>query len=88
MGEQGVYEQWKSMGDEIQEISNRLTAFMCNPGHQELMTAKLSDTLCRALEHIEKFRCRADSRMFDKVNPPWSENEKWFRVFYGSGAEK
>lgn len=46
------------------------------------MTAKLVDTLLRAVSHIEKFKGRAEDLMLSELNPPRSEDHKYLSVFY------
>lgn len=80
---QGSYELWVKMGSEIQDIENRLIAFLLNPNYSELFTARLIDTLLKATRSIETFKSGAEDRMIHQMNPPQTENHKYLGVFYG-----
>ncbi len=84
--EQTLYESWKAIGDEIQEIRDRLISFMCNPNYQKLGNKELSNILSRVIDHVDKFRDKAEERMFNKVKPPLVDNLNWLNVFYGAGG--
>jgi hypothetical protein len=84
VGKKQNYENWKAMGDEIQEIMNLLYGFMNNPNYQELLDSKkLFITLGKAHDLLDEFRCNASERMFKLVRPkPYAENRKWQFVFF------
>jgi len=77
-----THEEWQKMGTEIQDIENRLKAFLLNPNYQKLMTARLTDTLIRAVENIERFKSKAEDRMFVELDPSRCDDCKYFNVFY------
>lgn len=81
------YENWKAMGDEIQEIMNQLYGFMNNPQYQKLLDSKkLFYILGNAHGLLDEFRCNASERMFKVVKPkPHPENQKWQLVFFREG---
>lgn len=83
MKKPGTYKDWKRIGDDTKVIHRRLGYLLVNPEYQELLTKYEQDSLYRALDHLERFKVRAEDRMFRLVNPPRSEDQKWFAVFYG-----
>lgn len=82
------YERWKAMGNEIRQIRDSLITFICNPEYQRLTTAVLTDILLKAVRQIDRFRCKTEDRMFEKVCPPQSDCKKWIEVFYGNEIER
>ncbi|HBQ29088.1 MAG TPA: hypothetical protein DD719_06855 [Desulfotomaculum sp.] len=76
------YEQWEAMGKEIRRIRNELIKFACKREYQELLTIKLTDILMRAVDQIDKFKCRAEDRMVSRILSP-RDDTKWINVFYG-----
>ncbi len=77
------YDTWKQMGDDLKAIAKQLESLMLNPEYQDLLTAYEIDTLHRALGHIDRFRTRAEDRMFKRLNPPPGKDHVYFNVFYG-----
>ena len=49
------YEQWKTMGNEIQDIREALIKFICNPVYQKLVSnVDATEKLARAVMRIDE----------------------------------
>lgn len=77
----GSYEEWCELGKEVKQIRESILNTV--EGKQHLLTKAEIKYLIKAVDNVDSFRCAAEARMLEIVNPPAKENEKWLSVFYG-----
>jgi len=76
------FKSWNKYGKEIAEVRDKLLNITTNPEYQKLLKdQKINSLLTKACNYIDKFKSKAEDKMFQKVKPDINDN-KWLYIFY------
>lgn len=74
-------EIWKSLGNDIKAVKRDIEKIITNPDYQKILDKKTMNHLVKTLEDINKFKDRAEDRMFKREN--LDDDKQWLKIFYG-----